>query len=204
MLSNYEKTARRAAEAFLRYDAQEMAQKFSLRYDGAFLYLTFLSAPYRVSCETGIVECLQDGRAVPAGFDESMTIYDVLCDAKSGHSLSGRFCRINSVRGVAQTAGLGEGMLEPRARSFDRAPQAFCRACRMLGGIQLTGADAAYRLPLFPFLPVELRFWHSDEEFPPSLQLLWDENILQYMRYETTYYAAGHLMRTLQRLAGEK
>ena len=38
----------------------------------------------------------------------------------------------------------------------------------------------------------------GDEEFPPGLRFLWDENALMYIRYETMYYAKGLL---LQRLA---
>ena len=80
---------------------------------------------------------------------------------------------------------------------LNRDPAALARACEALGGTPLSGADVGYTLPLFPFLPVQLRFWHGDEEFPPSLQLLWDEHTLQFMRYETTYYAANHLFTRL-------
>lgn len=46
-------------------------------------------------------------------------------------------------------------------------------------------------------LPVILQFWESDEEFPPVLKLMWDENILSYMHFETTFFAAGHLLERL-------
>ena len=200
MVNNYEISAARAAEIFLRYDPAVMAAKFGLPRDEAYLYLTFVSAPYRVSCKTGLVERLDGARPAPAGFNESLTIYDVLCDSKPGCRLSGRYCRVNSLPGVAQTAGLGNDLFDSYAGRFDRDPAALARACEALGGTELPGADVGYTLPLFPFLPVQLRFWRSDEEFPPSLQLLWDEYALQFMRYETTYYAAGHLF---DRLCGE-
>ena len=200
MVNNYEISAARAAEIFLRYDPAAMAAKFGLPRDADHIYLTFVSAPYRVSCKTGLVERLDGARPAPAGFNECLTIYDVLCDAKPDHCLSGRYCRINNVSGVAQTAGLGERLFDRYAEYFDRDPAALTRACEHLGGTPLSGADVGYTLPLFPFLPVQLRFWHGDDEFPPSLQLLWDENILRFMRYETTYYAANHLFA---RLTGE-
>ena len=55
----------------------------------------------------------------------------------------------------------------------------------------------AYRLPLFPFLPLVLQFWDSDEEFGPVVKIMWDENVLRYMHYETTFYAVSHLWRRL-------
>ena len=190
MRDNYAITTARAAQLFLGYDSAAMAEKFALPLDEEFLYITFVAAPYRVSRKTGLVERLGGAQPAPAGFNESLTIYDVLCDSKPGCRLSGRYCRVNSLPGVAQTAGLGNDL-------FDRDPAALARACEALGGTELPGADVGYTLPLFPFLPVQLRFWRSDEEFPPSLQLLWDEHTPQFMRYETTYYAANHLFTRL-------
>lgn len=200
MRDNYAITTARAAQLFLGYDSAAMAEKFALPLDEEFLYITFVAAPYRVSRKTGLVERLGGDEPAPAGFNESLTIYDVLCDSKPGCRLSGRYCRVNSLPGVAQTAGLGNDLFDSYAGRFDRDPAALARACEALGGTPLSGADVGYMLPLFPFLPVQLRFWRGDEDFPPSLQLLWDEYALQFMRYETTYYAAGHLF---DRLCGE-
>ena len=45
---------------------------------------------------------------------------------------------------------------------------------------------------------MQLKFYHSDEDFPPSVTLLWDENMLQFVYYETVFYIAGVLLRRLQ------
>lgn len=66
------------------------------------------------------------------------------------------------------------------------------------GGVREPVGDVAYRLPTFDFLPVIVQFWESDEEFPASFQILWDENVLDFMHYETTYYTAGHLLARLE------
>ena len=39
-----------------------------------------------------------------------------------------------------------------------------------------------------------LRFWDADEEFPASLQILVDKNILDYMHYETLMFALTHVL----------
>ena len=49
-------------------------------------------------------------------------------------------------------------------------------------------------------LKIALQFWHSDEEFPAQIRYFWDENALQYVRYETMYFAVGHLRSLLFRL----
>ena len=58
--------------------------------------------------------------------------------------------------------------------------------------------EVAYQIPLFDFLPIVLQFWDADEDFPGQLMIKWDKNILQYMHFETTFYATGCL---LQRIA---
>lgn len=63
------------------------------------------------------------------------------------------------------------------------------KACQNLSGRKLAGGDVAYELDMFPFLPVIIRFWESDEEFPASLQILTDKNMLDYMHYETLMFA---------------
>ena len=68
-----------------------------------------------------------------------------------------------------------------------------------MGGEKAGAGDVSYNLPVFQALKLRLSFWDADDEFPASLSLLWDENVLDFMRYETTFYAAGYL---LDRLSG--
>ena len=51
---------------------------------------------------------------------------------------------------------------------------------------------------MFPFLQVLLRFWDADDEFPPSLQILVDKNILDYLHYETLMFAMTHMLNRLR------
>ena len=72
-------------------------------------------------------------------------------------------------------------------------PDAYCAALKKLGARPLRGADIAYAIPVFDNLEMAIFFWAGDEEFPPSIRYLWDENALQYIRYETMYYCLGCL-----------
>lgn len=57
--------------------------------------------------------------------------------------------------------------------------------------------DAAFVFHVFPFLPLVFQFWESDEEFPPVLKFMWDENVLDYLRFETLYYVMGDFLDAL-------
>lgn len=106
--------------------------------------------------------------------------------------------------GVVQSSRVGDGMFQPAARALRRrTAQLGAGPGAALGGRREGRGDVAFRLYPFPFLPVLFQFWSSDEDFPASLTILWDENTLDFVRYETTYYIAGHLLRRLLELMGE-
>ena len=92
--SNYDITLARMPGEFLKYDQQRMIRMFCHDYDADHLYLRFLDRRYRVSRAAGTIEW-ETGDSVwrPAGFLDAMTIYDLLCCAKDGAALSGRYAQ---------------------------------------------------------------------------------------------------------------
>ena len=196
--SNYDKAFERMPSEFLKYDQKQMIQKFHLEHDGAYLYLTMLARKYRVGRQSGIVEWMENGTAQPAGILESMVLYDLLCCAKDGCSLSGRFCRAENLPGAAYGADPAKAMFSRFAAVCDRTPEKLAQACTRLGGVDLNMGEVGYRLPLFEFLPVMVQFWSSDDEFPPVFKLMWDENMLMFLHFETVCYAADVLMQRLE------
>ncbi len=55
-----------------------------------------------------------------------------------------------------------------------------------------------YIINLFEFLPVMIIFYEEDCDFPAEFKILWDENTLDYMHYETTFYAVQHLFERIE------
>ena len=91
--SNYEKMKNSMAEVFLQYDQDNMIRKFQLEHDERYLYIRCLERPYRVSRETGQIDWSEDGFQTVnrAGYNETMTIYDVLCSSKDNCHLAGKW-----------------------------------------------------------------------------------------------------------------
>lgn len=192
--NNYQIQLAQAKKLFLTYDQQELIRRCCLRFDGSYLYTTMLGASYRIDRQTGDMERLQCGSWVDGnGFGEVMTILDWLCDSKSDRFISGHWINIIN-QGHYFHRELQEDSNDPNAVLFDRKPEAFSYACEVLGGEKIPGADIGYAIELLDGLKILVQLWHSDEEFPPRLRCLWDENTLQYLRYETTWYAVGLLM----------
>ena len=55
-----------------------------------------------------------------------------------------------------------------------------------------------YEIDLFPFLSLVLRFWEADEDFPATIQIWADKNILDYMHYETLMFAITHIIERIK------
>ena len=196
--TNYEKAFERMPSEFLKYDQKRMIQRFHLAHDGSYLYLTMLTRRYRISRHTGTAEWTENNTVYfPAGILDSMVLYDLLCCAKDDCTLAGRFCRAENLPGAAYGADPAKGMFTDFAMRCDRAPDALARACRRLGGTDLRLGELGFRLPLFDFLPVIVQFWSSDEDFPPVFKLMWDENTLSFLHFETVCYAASFLVSLL-------
>lgn len=199
-ISNYDLTRDRMEQEFVRYDQERMIRQFQLEHTEEHLFLSFIGETYRVGRKTGRVERCLPGSAgyAHAGFNESMTIFDVLCCAKPGCRLSGEYATVTNLPGIANIAAPGTGMYADAARAFAHRPDALRQACWRLHGIeQERVGDLSYQIPLFDFLPVILQFWDADDEFDAVLKIMWDRNTLDFMRFETTFYAMSHLMKRL-------
>jgi hypothetical protein len=133
-----------------------------------------------------------------SSFEAAMSIYDVLCESKDGCHPSGQYVTLAQLPGTVVGAKPGNQMFQKTADYFDHNLEKLAVACENLHGTRERIGDVSYRIPIFDFLSVQLQFWASDDEFPASLQLLWDQNILDYMHYETTFYVAGYLFEQLR------
>ena len=200
-VSNYEITKRRMARAFLDYDQAEMIRRFRLDSDREWIRIRLLNRLYAISRTAGVVYSAANSVWTEAGFNETMTLYDVLCHAKRDFALSGELVKVEGLVKAASTPS-GE-LFGGRARGFDGRERELARACESLGGERYGKGDVAYRLPLFDFLPVVFQFWSSDDDFPASIQMLWDKNTTDFMRFETVWYAAGYVLDRLWELISE-
>ena len=202
--NNYEIQAGQARKLFCAHDLDAVARAHGLRTDGDFLYLRLLSEDYRVSRADGYIARRDSGAWLPAdGFDETLTIFDLLCDAKPGRRAAGAWKTTLDFGGQVH-----RGLMEPNRADalellYDRRPELLERACLRLGGTPMAGADVSFSLPFCEELRIAVQFWHGDDEFAPRLRVLWDANADQYLRYETMYYAIGLLKSRLRAYGGE-
>jgi len=194
-MDNYEIARDRAQTYFLNFDQNAIIQKWNLRFNDDFLFVTFLGRPYSVCRRTGRIDRLFDGKQ--AGFSEVLSIFDLLCHTGKDPFVTGKFAPVNSLRGSPATGGVGTKFHSNTAARFDRDIDGLIAACCALGGEPVDMGDIGFAIPVFGPLKAVLKFYRSDEEFPADLTILWDENMLSFMFYETVFYVAGFLLDTM-------
>ena len=198
-LSNHETIRRRVMAGIGTCDIPGAIRRYGLREDAQYLYADYMTRSYRIDKESGLVEWCKGGNAQEADFNEVLTLYDLLFYAKEGAALSGAFTPVQNLTKVQTTAvyaGKG-GMLRYEAY-WDARTEELAAACERLGGVPDGKGDVSYRIPFFQNLSMIMQFWRSDEDFPASLQFLFDENTLQFLHYETTWYVISHFLDLLK------
>lgn len=200
MISNYEIMRNQMRREFVKYDQDRMISKFSLRNDESYIYIVFLFREYRIDRITGVVEWSEDGfsTSIEADYNESMTIYDVLCYSKDDCCLSGNYCPVNMLKGTVKSSSVGSNMFQKSADGFNGKLKELETVCGIWGEKLDLNGDVAAKLYPFSFLPVIIQYWEADEEFPANLKFMFDENILDYMHFETIFFMMGHIVKRLQ------
>ena len=195
--SNYDIQADSARELFIKWDQEHMISRFGLEHDKDFLYMDFFSEKYMIRRSTG--EVVLEGSGEPADFHALMSIYDVLCYSKEGAAISGEWRALKNLSPHSNFGASGRSLHQREAEKLSGKLEKLKLVCESLGGNPETKADAGYRFDAFTFMPLIFQFWEGDEEFPPSVNFLMDANTMDFIRFETAWYVAGHLLRMINR-----
>ena len=195
-MDDYAISKERAQRYFLDFDQEELLRRWPLQHDEDYIFVTFLHRDYRICRRTGQVLLLPQMQE--ADFGEVLSIFDLLCHAGQVKTVTGMLAPVNSLKGGA-ALGVGTDFHREFARKADLCPEDFSHACLACGGVPVDMGDMGFRFEIFADLPVVVKFYHSDMDFPATVTLLWEENMLQFVYYETVFYIAGVLLTRLER-----
>ena len=197
---NYEIAKDQARKLFLRWDQPRMIKRCALAADGEYLYLPFLGQPFRIDRATGAAENLAEGRE--ANFEEVLSIYDYLCRELPPPGMTGSRKPVHALRYAGQTSPGASSFHQRYADRFQARKDALKAALARIGSPFPIG-DIACVFPVFDGFDAVFQFWEGDEEFPPSVRFLWDENTPDYLKFETTFYVMGCFLELLERRIAE-
>ena len=204
--SNHEITKLRVQSKIAEYDIPKAIRQFGLLSDTRYLYVDFMTRHYRIDKTSGVTEWSNNGFTADenadvheANFNEVLTIFDILFYSKEDAFLSGEYTVMQNLSRVQTPAYYaGKGAFHQSEAYWDPQPEKLAAACERLGGVPAGKGDVSYRIPVFQNIDMILQFWQSDEEFPASMQFLFDQNLLQFMHYETVWYVVSHCLDLLK------
>lgn len=194
-MSNYDQMLAMGQELFLDWDQGEMIRRYRLESDEKYLYLRFLGRRHRIDRKTAAVENLDLQR--PAGFNASLSIFDYLCRDNVLPGMSGRWRAVNALKHTGQSNPSASNFHQRHADRMQAHIPALREALRSLALAPFPQGDAACVFEVFPGFYAVFQFWEGDEEFPPSVRFLWDDNALSYLRFETLFYVMGEFLELL-------
>lgn len=201
-MDNYARALVYARELFLKWDQEKIIARCRLKSDEDYLYLNFLGDPWRIARSSGIAQCINCEPA-DGNFSQALSIYDYLCRLEPLPALSGRLCPVNSLPHVAQSNPSATGLYQRHADFLQNHIPALQTALSHIGSAPFFKGDAACWFPVFDGFNAVFQFWEGDEEFPPSVRFLWDENAQGFLKYETLYYVMGCFLQKLENCIAE-
>ena len=194
-MSNYDQMLALGQRLFLNWDQQEMLRRYHLESDEGYLYLRYLGQRHRIDRNTAVVENL-DARKT-ADCAASLSIFDYLCRDNVLPGMSGRWRAVNALKHAGQSSPNAAELHKRHAiRMQDHIP-ALKQALQELALAPFPQGDAACPFEVFPGFYAVFQFWEGDEEFPPSVRFLWDDNALSYLRFETLFYVMGGFLERI-------
>lgn len=197
MASNHEKMREEMSLKFLECDQEKIVRAFSLESDEDHIFLDFLGDEMRIVRSSGTVETKQGECWASSGFDDSMCVYDLLTFSPGPVPPSGEYVSLGSLAALS-----GASFSHTGGSFFSKQEERLAGKAQQLKDIFVSrgweicgGADAACMVPVFSGLKLMLRFWDADEDFPASVQFMWDRSVLLMMHYETVWFASSAVIR---------
>ena len=203
--SNYAIQSKNAKVKFIEFDHMELAKKFDLEYDNDYLYIYFVGAKYRLGMKSGVIQRIEENlednnlKYIDAEYNEVMSILDLFDyskDMPKEHlKLSGNFVSPKDLKGVVNGGFVGGGskIFSKYADKFSQNIEKLEKACEKLGGKKINSGDVGYIIDIFKCLPFMFVFYDRDSDFESEIKIFWDENVLNYVHYETTYFMIIYL-----------
>lgn len=163
-------------QAFSDADPAQMAARSGVPYDsqdGSFT-LHYLGRPLRLMWPSmQVVD--QQGSEVTGSL--CIFIARVVLEGQMVPA-TGRFVSYTQIPGGDTYRKAFEGRCLKRFAFMFRSADEFARAADALGGTPLSEGDASYEFALLDDVFMRLTYWEADEEFPPSAQIQYSDNVL--------------------------
>lgn len=199
---NYELTCEKWRRLFLEMDHEELVRRFQLKSDEEAIYIEYYGQLYRLDRKCGMITLASDPE-YRLSFNTIIAIYNLFYYAKPEAKVRGVFVPFRQVKRAAPfDPAFQRTILKPLAKTFEGKAELMEKACLALHGTPVRQGDVGYIIQAFACMPLTVIFWDGDEEFNAQANILFDEDITDFLHEETVVCIASDLVRRLAEEAG--
>ena len=180
------------ADVYKKIDPNEIAARTKLLFNGQSFSLSIMGKTYRAPHPEFKLE-VEEGGEIQNGY-EKILFLRFLCEGKytapSGKQLSYR----EIPWGNLYYPNFEGRCIKRLAQSFGNDIAVFSKSMETTPGLKaekLAQGDAGYRFEFLSGLYMSFILWAGDDEFPPSAQILFDDNFPAAFTAEDLAVAAG-------------
>jgi hypothetical protein len=182
---NYQQSFDLACGAIKGMDLEERAKKAGADYrkeeEGEKIILHFFSEPYHIQFPQ--IEFYSPSQKTVSLVTRILLLHYLI--HADGNPLTGRWVAYKDIPGGLLYAGVfARRVTEPLQRRFGMLAESFKETGIKSGGDPVAIGDASFILKAFPYVPLQYVLWEGDEEFPPSVQVLFDASVDHYLTLE--------------------
>jgi len=182
---NYQQSFDLACASIKKMNLEERARKAGADYqrgeEGEKITIEFFSEPYRLRFPQ--IEFYSPSKKVVSLVTRILLLHYLI--RANGNPLTGKWVAYKDIPGGLLYAGVfARRVTEPLQRKFGKSAESFREAGMESGGEPVEIGDASFVLHAFPRVPLQYVFWEGDDEFPPSVQLLFDASVDHYLTLE--------------------
>ena len=182
---NYQQTFDLACSTVRRMDLEERAIKAAGNYekgeDGERITVPFFLEPHTIQFPR--IEFYSPSKKTVSLVTRILLLHYLI--RADGYPLTGKWAAYKDIPGGFLYAGVfARRVTEPLQRRFGKSARLFRETGIGYGGESVEVGDASFNLYAFPRVPLQYVLWEGDEEFPPSLQLLFDASADHYLALE--------------------
>jgi len=182
---NYQQTFDLACSSIQGMNLEERAKKAGASYEkeksGDKINVHFFLEPYTIQFPQ--MEFHSPSKKVVSLVTRILLLHYLI--RADGNPLAGRWVAYKDIPGGLLYASVfARRVTEPLQRRFGKSAGFFKETGIRSGGEPVEIGDASFMLHAFPCVPLQYVLWEGDEEFPPSVQLLFDASVDHYLTLE--------------------
>jgi hypothetical protein len=182
---NYQQSFDLACSSIQGMNLEERAKKAGANYEkgkgGEEITLHFFSEPYHIQFPQ--IEFYSPSKKAVSLVTRILLLHYLI--RADGNPLTGKWVAYKDIPGGLLYASVfARRVTDPLQRKFGKSARSFKETGIRYGGEPVEIGDASFVLQAFPYVPLQYVLWEGDEEFPPSVQLLFDASVDHYLTLE--------------------